>query len=209
MTKRALNGANRSSLGHRPRRRRLAPEIRRSELLNAALQVFKEVEPERVRVEDITRAAGAAKGTFYLYFPSWEDLLAAVRDHIALSYAAETRARLAAAPTVDWSVIENECLHFIDLIVANSKLHEVMFHRPGMELSISDEGVTDAVIVEMIAAGIATGACRPINANLAAPLVFSVLHETATSISRTGDREAKINAALELLRAWLRSNDKT
>ena len=67
-------------------RRRLKPAVRRSELLDAALRVLRSKGPAKVRVEDVTRAAGAAKGTFYLYFSSWEDLLVAVREHLLSTY---------------------------------------------------------------------------------------------------------------------------
>ena len=49
-------------------RRRLKPDVRRTELLDAAFEVMKRMGPDGARVEDITRQAGAAKGTFLFIF---------------------------------------------------------------------------------------------------------------------------------------------
>ena len=62
-------------------RPRTKPEAqRRREFLDAALRLFLSQGYEATKVEDITRAAGVAKGTFYLYFGGKEDLLLALGD---------------------------------------------------------------------------------------------------------------------------------
>lgn len=60
-------------------RRRLAPDARRAELIAAAISVLKQHGNAASCVEDVTAAANAAKRTFYLYFPSWDDLLVSAR----------------------------------------------------------------------------------------------------------------------------------
>lgn len=57
------------------RKRVLKPQRRRQEILEAALRLFNERGFESTTVADIAGAAGAAKGTVYLYFPSKEDVL--------------------------------------------------------------------------------------------------------------------------------------
>lgn len=56
-------------------KRVLKPHRRRQEILEAAERLFNERGFESTTVADIARAAGAAKGTVYLYFPSKEDVL--------------------------------------------------------------------------------------------------------------------------------------
>ena len=58
-------------------------EVRREELLELALGLFMTVGYERTSVEQITRAANVAKGTFYHYFSSKQDLL----EQLVESYA--------------------------------------------------------------------------------------------------------------------------
>lgn len=50
-------------------------DVRRDELLDTALSLFLEHGYERTSVEQITSAVGVAKGTFYHYFASKQDLL--------------------------------------------------------------------------------------------------------------------------------------
>jgi AcrR family transcriptional regulator len=190
----------------RTRRRRLKPAARRSELLDAALSVLRSQSPDRVRVEDVTRAAGAAKGTFYLYFPSWNDLLVAVRHHILSTYGAEVGTRMAAAtPSEWWRMTESECVRFVDFILELGDLHQAIFHGPVSDQPIDPESSAEALIARLLSAGVAVGACRPVDTDAAASLLFSVLHTTADGIARSGSREQRIESMLDLLRAWLRA----
>lgn len=50
------------------------PEVRRNELLDIALGLVQQVGYDVMSVEAVTAAAGVAKGTFYHYFASKEDL---------------------------------------------------------------------------------------------------------------------------------------
>jgi AcrR family transcriptional regulator len=62
------------------RKRVVKPERRRDEILAAALRLFNERGFAETTVGDIARAAGAATGTVYLYFPSKDDVLAGLHD---------------------------------------------------------------------------------------------------------------------------------
>ena len=67
-------------------------EERRHALLDAAEALFLD-QPQRVAsVEEVARAAGVAKGTVYLYFPSKEEMLLALHErHTAHYFAALMR----------------------------------------------------------------------------------------------------------------------
>lgn len=56
---------------------------RRRDLLDAAERSFAERGVHATTVAEITRAAGVAKGTFYLYFDSREQLLGAVKERLS------------------------------------------------------------------------------------------------------------------------------
>ncbi len=188
------------------KRRRLRPDARRIELLEAALQVLKDRGPIDARVEDVTAAAGAAKGTFYLYFSSWEDLLVAVRAHLLSNYVTEMKNRFPDEGLADWwSAFENECIHFIDFIDELGDLHKAVFHGPIADRPIDEALSSTRIIAAMLRQGIASGACRSVAVDPAARLVFSVMHTTADSIAQSGDRESHLAALFELLRAWLRA----
>jgi AcrR family transcriptional regulator len=74
------------------------PDVRREELLDVALDLCVSDGFESTSVERITNAAGVAKGTFYHYFTSKQDLLAQLvgrfgndlLEHLASEMALET-----------------------------------------------------------------------------------------------------------------------
>ena len=90
--------------------RRVLTELRRQEILAAAIKVFGKKGFADTRAEDVAVAAKIAKGTLYLYFKSKEDIYAtAVRHTIdqlkalvaeRVSAASGVRNKLAAAITI-------------------------------------------------------------------------------------------------------------
>jgi AcrR family transcriptional regulator len=61
---------------------RTNPDARPGQLIEAAKKVFAQKGVVAATVSDITEAAGTAKGTFYLYFPSKEHLIDAVAEQM-------------------------------------------------------------------------------------------------------------------------------
>jgi AcrR family transcriptional regulator len=185
-------------------RRRLTPEVRRAELIDAALCVLKQHGNVASRVEDVTAAAGAAKGTFYLYFPSWDDLLVAVRDRILDAYAAVIRTPFADPHRVDWwALLDAECVRFVDFIIELGGLHDAIFHGPIAYPPIDDARSATRLVSELLRAGIAAGAFAPVDIEPSAQLFFAALHTTADAIARGGDRARFLQALRRLLHRCL------
>lgn len=158
------------------------------------------------RVEDVTEAAGTAKGTFYLYFPSWDDLLVEVRAYILSTYVSEMQERFAGTAASDWwTAFENECVHFVDFIDGLGDLHKAIFHGPIADRPLDAAICSETVIEEMLRTGIESGVCRRVETDVAARLLFSVLHTAADGVVQTGDRKRCLNSMCDLLRAWLRT----
>ena len=71
------------------------PQVRRAELMNAAVELFCSVGYQKTMIIDITKKTGAAKGTFYHYFPSKEAVLEAIckrwATEIATSFKLKNR----------------------------------------------------------------------------------------------------------------------
>ncbi len=57
-------------------------EERKSQILNAAEQVFTKKGFDEARMDDIAEETGVSKGTLYLYFKSKDDLIFAILDRI-------------------------------------------------------------------------------------------------------------------------------
>jgi len=193
-------------VGVKSKRRRLRPEARRLELIEAALSVLRSQGPINARVEDVTEVAGAAKGTFYLYFSSWEDLLIEVRAHLLSKYITEMQKRFPVEALSDWwAAFEKECVYFVDFVEELGDLHKAIFHGKIADHPIDSPISSGTVVSWMLKTGIESGACRHVEIDTAARLLFSVLHTTADSIVQMGDRERYLNSMFDLLRAWLRA----
>jgi AcrR family transcriptional regulator len=67
-------------------RTRLDPEIRRAELISVARRLFTARGVEATAVSDIVREAGVAQGTFYWYFRSKDDVVAAVVEQMGAGW---------------------------------------------------------------------------------------------------------------------------
>ncbi len=87
---------------------------RRSAILDAAEAMFLE-HPERMAsVSEVAEAAGLAKGTVYLYFPSKEEMLLALHERQVAQFFAELNKRLSGPGPLDFDkVFEVTSRHLI------------------------------------------------------------------------------------------------
>ena len=67
------------------------PEVRQIEILNAAGNLFQAQGYETTTVDEIVRSAGIAKGTFYYYFKSKEEVLEVLAQQMCTDIAAQSR----------------------------------------------------------------------------------------------------------------------
>jgi AcrR family transcriptional regulator len=84
--------------------RRRSPR-RREDLVDAAVRVFATTGVAGTSVDEIVRAAGVAKGTFYLYFETRDDIVTAVAERLVEGVGRQMDHALAAGgPTrTSWS----------------------------------------------------------------------------------------------------------
>lgn len=114
--------------GKKPRTK--PPEIRREELMAAAQGLFLDKGFANTSVADIVSAAGVAKGTFYLYFETKDDVLSSLRDRFVDGFCRDLDAADAAMP---------DDAHFLKLsawiagcitaYLENVALHDLVFHQ--------------------------------------------------------------------------------
>lgn len=114
----------------RTRRAHEAREARRRQILEAALAVFADNGYHRTTVTDLVRAAGVARGTFYLYFDSKQAIFHELLDALL----AELRASIvgvdtsAGAPSIPTQLTET--LHRVLQALANNRaLCRILFRE--------------------------------------------------------------------------------
>jgi AcrR family transcriptional regulator len=176
-------------------RRRLRPDIRRLEIIEAAEKLLKK-HGTAVRVEDVVAEAKAAKGTFYAYFATWDDLLETIRSDKVAEVEKAAAPILAFGAQTDWRrVLPSLAVVLIDFIVASQGLHEALFHSaftrnrpepPHKRLA--------ARLAQILTAGMAAGAYAKLDAEPTGALVSAVIHETADRILAGADRERALEA---------------
>lgn len=181
------------------------PESRREELLEAALALFLKRGVTNVTVADITEAAGAAKGTFYRYFESREELTAALRDQFSNDFIAVAAERTGAASGDGWWAQVREFVDcFIEYGLKNRKEHEVLFHSSAN--SVHDQ--TDARLVEWLTsffrAGVGASAFKVDDPGVVALLLVRSSHAVVdAAISRRYSRDRLTKALFDMYRKTL------
>ena len=115
-------------------RRKLEPEQRRAEILQAAFACFSERGFAATRMEDVAARAGIAKGTVYLHFPDKEALFTALVSGVASPILGEVETLLAtqkvsarAAIATFYALFEREVLntdrrHLLRLVIGEGPL---------------------------------------------------------------------------------------
>jgi AcrR family transcriptional regulator len=185
-------------------RRRLKPETRRNEIIEAAERLLRDRGPA-VRVDDVVREAGAAKGTFYLYFPTWDDLLEVVRARVFEAFDAAHPAPGSSKVDADWKKdLEDYAEAFIDAAVAMGGIHDVIFHS-GFAQRRPATGVVDTIgrLAAVLAAGRVAGAYAAVDTAPIARMLFAVIHETLDMVAAGGDRERALSGMRFVLRRTL------
>ena len=171
------------------------PEQRRDELLHAARRLFLAQGVEPTTVEQITAAAGVAKGTFYLHFASKEDIRVALGERFAQELLAKIKAAIALRRDDDWqgklATWASACADgYLDAI----ELHDVLFYGPRAP---TREGLVDNIVIdhlgELLRAGAGAGAWSIADPRSTAVFIFSGHHgvvDDAYSKEKTVDRSS-------------------
>ena len=145
--------------------------------MNAAQRLFLERGVASTTIDQITSAADVAKGTFYLYFSSKDDILTALGDRYGEEHLAKVKAAVAEKPENDWkgklaAWAEATVAGYLDTI----RLHDVLFYGPG---SATREGLVENLVIDflldLLQAGAAAGAWAIDDPRFTAVFLFSGL----------------------------------
>jgi AcrR family transcriptional regulator len=185
-------------------RRRLSPEARRTELIDAAIRLLESRQDVSNWVQAVTAEADAAKGTFYVYFSSWDDMLAAVRERVLRDYVDRFHRLAESAEPIDWwATLDAECAAAVDSISQPGGLHDAAFHFGSALTPAPGEPDVIAAIADALSRGMAEGAFRPVDPRIAATILFTVLHGAGDAIA-AGERPQRWKEAVhDLTRHWL------
>lgn len=141
----------------RPRPRTKPVEQRRDDLMNAAQRLFLEQGLEPTTIDQITSSADVAKGTFYLYFASKEDVLLALRKRFERNFLHEVDAAVQRQRHDDW---HGKLLGWVKAAVSTYfdtvPLHDLIFHQSNYRRR--REKLRDSLVITHLAETLAAGA---------------------------------------------------
>ena len=170
------------------------PEERRHELMNAAQQLFLQQGVSSTTIEQITSTADVAKGTFYLYFSSKDDVLAALGDRYGQDRLGKVKAAVAQRPADDW---KGKLAEWAAATVAgylySIRLHDILFYssRPPTREGLV-ENVTIDFLCDLLQAGYNARAWSIEDARFVAVFLFSALHG---AVDDAHSKEKRVNRA--------------
>jgi AcrR family transcriptional regulator len=144
----------------RPRPRTKPLEERRDDLMNAAQELFLKHGVGPTTIDQITSVADVAKGTFYLYFESKEDVLLALRDRFRTNFLIDVENAVSHQRDDDWAGklrawVRTAVGKYLDAVA----LHDLLFHgghRPGREKLRDNKAI--AHLANVLTAGTAAKA---------------------------------------------------
>ncbi len=179
-------------------RRRLAPEQRRLELLEAGERVIRQKGSD-ARVEDIVQAANASKGTFFVYFEKWESFLLELRDRIFQDL--DERFERYRSDCADWvELIGGLPALFIELTLSLEGLHPAVFHGPVEHVGINNPRLNvKSRLADVIAEGIDHKALQAPDIAATTQFLFALLHQAADLAEAGHDREQVASTLQQLL----------
>ncbi len=189
------------------RRPRTKPaEERRDELMNAAQRRFLQDGVGATTIERITSAAGVAKGTFYLYFSSKDDIRAALGERFARQHRAKIEAAVAERPPRDWrGKLAAWAAAGVDSYLDSIRLHDILFYSAPP----TREGLVDNIVIDHLAglleAGAEAGAWSIDDPRFTAVFLFSGLHAVVDDAYAKGRRIDRNRLAKKLERLWFRA----
>ncbi len=163
-------------------RQQVLTEFRTAEILSAASAVFGDKGFTAATVEDIARAAGVAKGTVYLYFPSKTELYRAAFARNVGELRQRTLAAITSAPdaaTVIRAFVATKLAYFQEhrgfFAVYRSEAWADLGAGGALQAAIAASSEAQvAALAEVLAAAIANGEVRPVPTVAAAQAVFDL-----------------------------------
>jgi TetR/AcrR family transcriptional regulator, transcriptional repressor for nem operon len=172
-------------------RRRETPDVRREQILDAAVEVLLERGLAAATMADVAEAAGVAKGTIYLYFESRTELLAALRSrHVdrfcdALGIALSGPGRARPATRLDRFIQE-----FFGYSLAHRRIHRLLFHEAGFSEDDAFAGVRTQ-LAEFIAAAIANSVFAHADVDLLTDYLLSGIHGALVAALHATDHDTQ------------------
>ena len=200
-------------LSRKPTKKEVVTAFRTREIIAAARKLMEERGLEAVTMEEIAGAAGVAKGTIYLYFPSKDELIQALITQVGESLLQEIEAAVTGAGSAPEKIqrVATLLLRCLTQARALYPIYARDSHRarqspsPGYlrQIQEREEKFFD-LVTPVFAQGIAAGQFIPANPRLLT-FMFRGLVRSVGYYQMSGGQEEVVKEALPVLLTLLSS----
>ncbi|PSM40205.1 hypothetical protein C6Y14_26115 [Streptomyces dioscori] len=187
------------------RRKRVtkSPEDRRAALVRGAAKVFREKGFESATVAELAEAGEVAKGTFYLYFDSKDQLLGAIWEEYVDGFLQATRERLEESEDW-WPTLDRLLRALVEHAVTNAELHRIVYgsaNAKALDLCRSSNRRVVDLVGDFVERGAQAGAFEACDIRLVCRMLFYAADGLLDDMISRGediDPEAVVTAVREL-----------
>ena len=173
-----------SAIPERPQPRTKPAEVRLDELMDAAQQLFISKGFEATTISDIVRDAGVAKGTFYHYFASKNEMLDALRERFTRQFIATIQQAVESCAVGD-SIgrLRAWCHAGVAAYLQGMDLHDMLYHDHHYHTRGNrDRDAVLSQILAILSAGQGAGSWRSDDLHLTAILMYHGMHGAVDNI---------------------------
>jgi AcrR family transcriptional regulator len=163
-----------------------ASELRRNQILDAAMPVFARLGFEHARMDDIVEASGLSKGALYWYFKSKEEIITGILRRLFTTDIEQLRSLLESEGTVSERLLlltrfrVAGLKRLADLLPILVEFYAVMVRQNWVREFISDYfGSFRELLVDLIQQGIDRGEFRPVS-TVETAVTLSAIYEGLT-----------------------------
>lgn len=172
----------------KPKTPRTKPaEVRLDELMSAAESLFLAQGVEATTINDIVARAQVAKGTFYHYFSSKNEMLDALAGRYTAQFLERLQAAVDACPADDWQARLRAWIHAsVETYVQTYRTHDIVYtNHHHHERANPDRNAILEQLMGIIESGRAAGAWATLQPRIVALLIYSGVHGATDDIIAT------------------------
>lgn len=161
-----------------PRPRTKPAEVRLDELMAAAERLFLVQGVEATTINEIVEEAQVAKGTFYHYFTSKNDMLEALGKRYTEQFLASVEAAVDACAVGDWAGRLRVWIHAnVDTYVKTYRMHDIVYtnHHHQNRSNQARNAILEQLLA-IIEGGRAAGVWATEQPRVVALLIYSGVH---------------------------------
>jgi AcrR family transcriptional regulator len=158
-----------------------APE-RRRELLDAASAVLRARGAGEATIDEITAHAHVAKGTFYRYFATKDDIVIALRNEVGQRIVADVIAQVPPPwTTADdwWGAVDAAVTTFLDYLLDHADEHKALWHGSASTIDVAASDEVFSTLVELVEEGNTAGFFAVDDTWLTVMMLFGTVHSAA------------------------------